>query len=53
MKTFLFAGKINNTVLNKHEAGISNVKISHDYRVNESTTRGIIQQGENIKQLGQ
>ena len=52
MKTFLFAGKINYTVLNKNEAGISNVKISRDYRVNESTIRGIIQQGEKIKHWG-
>ena len=53
IKTFLFAGKIKYTVIDKHEAGILNVKISRDYGVNESTIRGIIQQGEKIKQLGQ
>ena len=30
-KTFFFAGKIN--IINEHDAGIANVKISHDLRV--------------------
>ena len=50
-KLFSLQEKLN--IINKHEAGISNAKLSREYGVNESTIRGVIQQGEKIKQLGQ
>ena len=36
-KTFFFAGKMN--IINKHDAGITNVKISHDLGVHTTMFR--------------
>ena len=47
---FSLQEKIN--IINKHDAGISNVKMSCDLGVHEATIR-CIQQAEKIKQLGQ